>query len=69
MPRVSAQHYIDIAFSLDLERAGVSLYGGVNNVLDNDPPTLGSSQQQANTYPSTYDALGPEFFLGARVRF
>jgi len=69
VPTVAAQDYFDIAFTIDFERVGVSLHGGVNNVLDKDPPILGSSQQQANTYPSTYDALGAEYFLGMRMSF
>jgi len=28
-----------------------------------------ASQQQANTFPSTFDALGAEYFVGLKVGF
>lgn len=68
-PHLGAKNYLDFAVTYDLFNQAVSLYGGVNNFINTKPPVVGSSQQQANSYPSTYDALGPEFFVGARARF
>ncbi|TNE42292.1 MAG: TonB-dependent receptor [Sphingomonadales bacterium] len=68
-PVMAARDYIDLSFSLDIPGRKMTLYGGVNNLFDLNPPIVGYSQQQANTYPSTYDALGAEFFVGAKVRF
>lgn len=58
---------------------------GVNNLFDNLPGTpqfdedgivtnspkdlLGDNQEQANTYPSTYDVLGRDFFVAATMKF
>ncbi|WP_375428090.1 TonB-dependent receptor domain-containing protein [uncultured Sphingomonas sp.] len=44
------------------------------NLTDKDPPTVGSnigvtSFNSGNTFPSTYDAIGRRFAVGARVRF
>ena len=30
---------------------------------------LGDNQEQANTYPSTYDVLGRDFFISANFKF
>ena len=46
----------------------------VANLLDKQPPVVGgtigsTSFNSGNTYPSTYDALGRRFLIGARVKF
>ncbi|WP_428632002.1 TonB-dependent receptor domain-containing protein [Sphingopyxis sp.] len=46
----------------------------VINLLDKDPPTVGSNIgsttfNSGNTYPSTYDALGRRYAVGARLKF
>ena len=46
----------------------------VQNLLDKQPPLVGStigstSFNSGNTYPSTYDALGRRYAVGARLRF
>lgn len=68
VPVMGGRDYIDLSFNYELQQSNVTIYGGINNVFDVDPPIVGSSQQQANTYPSTYDALGSEYFLGAKIR-
>jgi outer membrane receptor protein involved in Fe transport len=51
-----------------------SMSASVQNLLDKDPPVVGSSigsttYNSGNTYPSTYDALGRRFAVGARMKF
>lgn len=46
----------------------------IMNLFDKDPPTVGSNIgsttfNSGNTYPSTYDALGRRYAVGARVKF
>ncbi|MET0269587.1 MAG: hypothetical protein ABW173_04070, partial [Sphingomonas sp.] len=46
----------------------------VQNLLDREPPLVGNSAgatafNSGNTYPSTYDALGRRYTVGARVKF
>lgn len=46
----------------------------VMNLFDKDPPTVGSNIgsttfNSGNTYPSTYDALGRRYAVGARLKF
>jgi outer membrane receptor protein involved in Fe transport len=67
-PELDSQHYLDLSFLYDFHGGKISINGGINNITDSDPPITGGSQQQANTWPSTYDALGPEFFLGIIAR-
>ena len=68
VPKADGQHYLDLSFTYDMVE-NFQLFGGVNNVTDNNAPIIGSSQSQANTFPSTYDVLGPQLFFGGVVRF
>ncbi len=45
------------------------LSGGIDNLLDEEPPILGSNAEQANTFPATYDVFGRTFYVNAKVRF
>ena len=69
-PSGRAFFYFDLSFTYDLNIAeNLQLYGGVKNILDEDPPVVGSSQVRANTWPDTYDYNGQEFFLGTTIKF
>lgn len=65
---LSAEVYLDLAatyaFSDDF-----SVNFGINNVLDTEPTQIGDQQEQGNTFPSTYDLLGPRAFLSVNYRF
>jgi outer membrane receptor protein involved in Fe transport len=65
---IGAYDLFDLAFSVN---AGdhLTLNFGVNNLLDKRPPIIGSNQEQANTYPGTFDVIGRDFFISANVRF
>jgi len=67
VPEFDGQHYVDLAFSYAASDR-IDVWGGINNVFDNDPPLIGANQRRANTFPDTYDPFGTEFFLGASVR-
>ena len=47
---------------------GASLWLGVDNVFDEDPPIF-PTWQQANTDPSVYDVLGRSYYLRLRYAF
>ncbi|MBM0107163.1 TonB-dependent receptor [Steroidobacter sp. S1-65] len=66
-PKLDAMNYLDMSFSFDLGRA-VEIFGGMNNLLDDDPPLVGSAQIRANTWPATYDYNGRTMFIGLTVR-
>jgi outer membrane receptor protein involved in Fe transport len=52
----------------------LALRGGINNLLDKDPPlansnTLAATFGNGNTYPQVYDTLGRRVFLNATYKF
>jgi len=62
--------YLDLAASWTVNKH-LELRGGINNVLDKDPPLASVeivSGGAANTY-STYDALGRQLFLAFTAKF
>lgn len=65
---IGAWNYFDLSLSADVGE-NLTITGGVNNLLDKQPPVLGTSAEQANTRPSFFDVLGREFFIGANFRF
>lgn len=68
VPELSGYSYLDISFNYNLGD-NTTIWGGVNNVLDKNPPLLGSRQSRANTRPDTYNATGAELFIGGSYRF
>ncbi|WP_278395136.1 TonB-dependent receptor domain-containing protein [Sphingobium yanoikuyae] len=61
--------YLDTSFSIDATET-FSFFGGVNNMLDRQPPILGTTLVgDANTDVSLYDTLGRRYFVGARMKF
>lgn len=65
--RIPAHDLFDLSFAFDINKLNISL--GVNNIFDKLPKVLGNNQAQANTYPNTYDPLGRDFFVSARIKF
>ena len=65
---IKAFHYFDMTAAIDVTKRFTWTLG-VNNLFDRQPPILGDSQEQANTYPSTYDPYGRAFFTGVKVKF
>lgn len=68
---LAAQSYLDVSFSYRATK-GLTLSGGINNLLDKDPPItsqMATGGGNGNTYPSVYDALGRKIFLGASYKF
>ncbi len=67
-PKIKAYTYLDLTAGYDVTNA-ISLTGGVRNLLDKDPPILGSSQLPgSNTIPATYDTSGRSMFLTLNVK-
>jgi outer membrane receptor protein involved in Fe transport len=70
---VEAHDYFDLATRIGVGD-NLTLTLTVANLFDKQPPITGqdvgsSSFNSGNTYPSTYDALGRTFRVGARLRF
>lgn len=65
---IDGTHYFDGVVSYAVtDNYRVSL--GVDNLFDEKPPILGDNQEQANTYPATYDVFGRTYFLRASANF
>ncbi len=70
---LSARDYIDLAGSWAITKT-FTLWAGVNNVFDKDPPITDSSiagpaPGSGNTYPQVYDALGRRIFISLTAKF
>lgn len=64
-----AQWYFDAAVNARVMEE-LELFGGIDNLLDNQPPILGTAiSADTNTDPSLYDVVGRRFFMGARLKF
>ncbi|MCS0633509.1 TonB-dependent receptor [Telluria mixta] len=67
-PKIKSYTWLDLTAGWEFSRM-VNLTGGVRNVLDKDPPILGSSQLPSNnTIPATYDTLGRQLFVTLNVK-
>jgi outer membrane receptor protein involved in Fe transport len=65
---IDGTHYFDgVASYAITDNYRVSF--GVDNLFDEKPPIIGDNQQQANTYPATYDVFGRTYFLRASANF
>jgi iron complex outermembrane recepter protein len=67
VPVIPAEHYFDASISWDFDH--LTVFGGVVNLTNNKQTLIGSSQEQLNTFPSTYDPLGIRFYTGATLKF
>lgn len=65
---IDGTSYFDVSGSWRLND-NFTLTGGVDNLLDEEPPILGDNQEQANTWPATYDVFGRTFFVKGTVTF
>jgi len=72
--KLAARDYFDLAGTWTINKT-FSLRAGVNNVLDQDPPLVGSGTADpsvlgnGNTFPGTYDALGRLVFVNLTMKF
>ena len=67
----SERNYFDLAGSWAITKK-ITLRGGVNNLLDKDPPLsglVGAGFGNGNTYPQVYDALGRRVFVNLTATF
>ena len=68
---LKAWSYLDLSASFQVNDK-TTMRIGINNVLDKDPPIIGSSNLgggNGNTWPSYYDALGRYIFGQVSVQF
>lgn len=65
---IGAFNYFDASGSWAVNEK-LKLTAGVDNVFDKNPPILGDNQEQANTFPATYDVFGRTIFMRATATF
>ena len=66
--KLDAEDYFDIVASYSItENYRVSF--GIDNVADKKPPVLGDNEEQANTWPATYDVFGRTYYVKATATF
>lgn len=70
---IKAYDYLDLSFGVRPTK-NLSFNLTVNNLLDKDPPLVGSgvggtSYNSGNTFPTIYDPIGRSYTLGARLTF
>ncbi|WP_374942481.1 TonB-dependent receptor domain-containing protein [Sphingomonas sp.] len=73
LARIPAYNYIDLSTRFNVADH-FDLTFTVQNLFDKSPPFVGAtagatSYNSGNTYPSTYDALGRRYAIGARIHF
>ena len=71
--KIDAYHYFDFSTRFNVNEHFDMTLTAVN-IFDKKPPIVGGTVGSTafnggNTYPSTYDALGRRFAVGARLRF
>ncbi|MFP6809230.1 MAG: TonB-dependent receptor [Pseudomonadales bacterium] len=66
--KIGGEDYFDIVASYRFTE-NYSVLVGIDNVADTSPPILGDNQQQANTWPATYDVFGRTYYVKATARF
>jgi outer membrane receptor protein involved in Fe transport len=73
--KLAERDYLDLALSWTVTKQ-YTIYAGVNNVFDKDPPLAGTnsgvgptSSNNGNTFPQLYDALGRRFFVSLTAKF
>ena len=66
--KIPSFDYFELGATYDFS-SGVTLIGGIRNLLDEDPPLLGSNSFEANTYPNLYDVFGRTFYGRATYKF
>lgn len=68
VPTLDSADYVDISATYRVSDQ-LRLNFGIRNALDEEPTFLGDGQQQANTFPETYDLFGPRYWLSATYNF
>ncbi len=66
--KIDGTNYIDLSGSWGVTD-NFTLTGGIDNLLDQQPPIIGDNDEQSNTFPATYDVFGRTFFIQAKATF
>ncbi len=67
-PVIPTQNYVDLSGTYDFGKK-YEVTAGVRNLLDSDPPIIGTPAPSDNTFAATYDVEGRVFFMGVTANF
>jgi outer membrane receptor protein involved in Fe transport len=65
---IKAQNYFDLNARFNVSDS-FEFFGGVQNLLDKQPPPVYSGSSASNTDEVVYDTLGRRYFMGAKISF
>ncbi|MEM9839646.1 MAG: TonB-dependent receptor [Pseudomonadota bacterium] len=66
---IDAYNYFDLTAAYAFGD-NINLSVGIQNIFENEPPIQGDSfQEQANTWPATYDPFGRSYFINTTFTF
>ena len=65
---IDSFNYLDASINWDVNDS-LAFTFGVNNLFSKEPPVIGDNDEQANTFPATFDVFGRTLFASAKVRF
>lgn len=65
---ISATSYFDLAGTYYISD-NYRVTAGIDNLLDEKPPIIGDNDEQANTYPASYDVFGRTYSVSFRATF
>ena len=65
---IKAQNYFDLNARFSVSDS-FEFFGGVQNLLDKQPPPVYSGSSSTNTDEVVYDTLGRRYFMGAKISF
>ncbi len=66
--KIGSEHYFDLAGVYEFTD-NYRVTFGIDNLADTTPPILGDNQEQANTWPATYDVFGRTYFFRLAADF
>ncbi|MFC4699853.1 TonB-dependent receptor domain-containing protein [Glaciecola siphonariae] len=66
--KIDGTHYFDLAGTYYIND-NYRVTAGIDNLLDEEPPVIGDNDEQANTYPATYDVFGRTYYVSFRASF
>jgi iron complex outermembrane recepter protein len=65
---IRAYNLFDLALSANVSD-NMTMGFGVHNLLKQKPPVLGNNAEQANTFPSSFNVIGRDYYVSATLRF
>jgi outer membrane receptor protein involved in Fe transport len=65
---ISGRDYLDASATYFISD-NYRITAGVDNLLDKKPPVIGDNDEQANTWPATYDVFGRTYFVNFTASF